>query len=314
MKCPVCNSSSDLELTKDGFDYFRCSRCEFLFHRSEPKKEIPASSSFYNSKYWAMERQEALRREREDCFDRALELLYLSTIPVRNILDFGCGLGLTVKLLRESLGLNAIGVDPTGEFEPSEYLHKSGVEELQQKYPAGYFDAIYSIEVFEHLEDPRRILTVLNSLLKPGGKILINTGTQEYIKKYDPESSYIDPAVRGHISIYSLKTLSVLGGFLGLKASFLADRKYVALLEAPSERAFPHPDNIQTIRRMGDWLVPLLTEYMRLVFVEEEFEKKSLWLAQLLAAQGGSKTRLILAFLRVGGAWFRRLTTETRRH
>jgi SAM-dependent methyltransferase len=248
-----------------------------------------------------MERQEALRREREDCFNRALELLYLSTIPVRNVLDFGCGLGITVTQLRESLGLDAIGVDPTGEFEPSEYLHKSSLEELQQKYPAGYFDAIYSIEVFEHLEDPRRILTILNSLLKPGGKILINTGTQEYIKKYDPDSSYIDPAVRGHISIYSLKTLSVLGEFLGLKASFLADRKYVALLESPSERTFPHPDNLQTIRRMGDWLVPLLTEYMRLVFVEEEFEKKSLWLAQLLGAQGGTKTKLrkMLAFLRV---------------
>jgi hypothetical protein len=39
---------------------------------------------------------------------------------------------------------------------------------------------------------------------------------------------------------------------------------------------------------------------MRLVFVEEEFDKKSQWLAQLLAAQGGSKTRLrrFLAFLR----------------
>ena len=109
MKCPVCNSSSALALTKDGFDYFRCSSCEFLFHRAETRKE---TTSFYDNKYWSMERLEALRREREDCFDRALELLYLSTIPVRNILDFGCGLGITVTLLRESLGLNAVGVDP----------------------------------------------------------------------------------------------------------------------------------------------------------------------------------------------------------
>jgi SAM-dependent methyltransferase len=298
MKCPVCNSRSALALTKDGFDYFQCSRCEFLFHRSETRKE---TTSFYDNKYWSMERLEALRREREDCFDRALELLYLSTIAVRNILDFGCGLGVTVTLLRQSLGLNAVGVDPTGEFEPSDYLHKVNLEELQQKYPRGYFDAIYSIEVFEHLEDPRRILTILSSLLKPGGKILINTGTQEYIKKYDPEAAYIDPSNRGHISIYSLKSFGVLAGFLGLKASFLGDRKYVTLLEPPSKSTFPHPDNLQTLRRMGDWFVPLISEYMRLVFVEEEFEKKSQWLAQLLAAQGGSKTRLrrFLAFLRI---------------
>jgi SAM-dependent methyltransferase len=297
MNCPVCSSSSTIALTKDGFDYFRCSSCEFLFHRAETGKE---TTSFYDNKYWSMERLEALRREREDCFDRALELVYLSTIPVRNILDFGCGLGITVTLLRESLGLNAVGVDPTGEFEPSDFLHKMNLEELQQRYPAGYFDAIYSIEVFEHLEDPKRILTILNSLLKPGGKILINTGTQEYIQKYDPEATYIDPSNRGHISIYSLKAFGVLAGFLGLRASFLGDRKYVTLLGPPSNSTFPHPDNLQTLRRMGDWFVPLFTEYMRLVFVEEEFDKKSQWLAQLLAAQGGSKTRLrrFLAFLR----------------
>ena len=80
--------------------------------------------------------------------------------------------------------------------------------------------------MFEHLEDPKRILTILNSLLKPGGKILINTGTQEYIKKYDPEAAYIDPSNRGHISIYSLKTFGVLAGFLGLK-SILPGRSQV---------------------------------------------------------------------------------------
>lgn len=101
-----------------------------------------------------MERAEALRRESEDSFIRALELLYLSTIRVENILDFGCGLGLTVQLLREKLGLNAVGVDLSADFVETDYLHRCDLETLSGKYPPGHFDAIYTIEVFEHLEHP----------------------------------------------------------------------------------------------------------------------------------------------------------------
>src|SRR5882762_4690146 len=138
-KCPICEGASVHELTKEGCVYFRCRTCDFLFHRA------PADGGRnYDGDYWDGERNEALRREREDSFIRALELLYLSSIPVANILDFGCGAGVTVTMLRDHLNLNAVGVDPFGEFTESPFLHRSSLKELQEKYPSGYFDAIYS--------------------------------------------------------------------------------------------------------------------------------------------------------------------------
>lgn len=219
-----------------------------------------------------------MRREREDGFIRALELLYLSTIKIENILDFGCGLGITVQLLRDKLGLEAVGVDQSGEFVETDYLHRCDLEALAGRYSPGHFDAIYSIEVFEHLEDPGRVLSLLGTLLKPEGKILINTGTREYLAKYDPELAYIDPLRRGHISIYSIKSLDRLASSVGRSAEFLGDRKYAIILSPMTGQLLhPHSENIGRTRRLGEWYPVFLREYMRLVYVEREFESRSQW-------------------------------------
>ena len=283
MRCPICESSSALALIKDGRPYFQCSSCEFLFHRAAQEDPGKSALSFYDQSYWKMERKEALRRENEDSFIRALELLYLSGIKVEHVLELGCGLGITVQMLREKLGLNAVGVDLSADFEETKYLHRCEVGALRSLYPPEYFDAIYSIEVFEHLEDPKQVISMLGTLLKPGGRILINTGTREYLSKYDPEMTYIDPLRRGHISIYSLRSLSHLASMIGRRAEFMGARTYAVIMSPPGELSpVPHPDNIETIRRLGDWFPMLLREYMRLIFIEQESENKGIWAYQLL--------------------------------
>jgi hypothetical protein len=148
MNCPICGNQSRPALVKDGCEYRECSACSFLFHRKAVQSSAETPHRFYDERYWEMERAEARRREYEDCFVRALELIYLSTIRVENVLDFGCGLGITVQLLRDQLGLNAVGVDLSADFAAKPYLHRCELEELASKYPEGFFDAIYSIEVF----------------------------------------------------------------------------------------------------------------------------------------------------------------------
>ncbi len=282
--CPICQSPSVKALTKEERPYYRCGQCDFLFHRPEMGRPEEPARKFYDEGYWQMERTEALRREKDEGFMRALELLFISTIKVQNILDFGCGLGVTVRLLRERLGLNAVGVDISADFEEADFLHRCDLDELREKYPPQYFDAIYSIEVFEHLEDPVQVLSALHSFLKPGGKILINTCTQEQMAKYDPEMTYIDPVRRGHISIYSLKSFSQLASAIGYISEFLAGRRYVVILSPPEgNERFPHPDNLGRVGKLGDWCPGLFAEYMRLVSIEGEFEEKCLWSAHLLA-------------------------------
>jgi len=295
--CPLCASEASLSLTKDGCPYFACSQCEFLFYRGAPGGQAAHGSAFYDANYWEMERREAERREKDDGFLRALELLYLSSIRVENILDFGCGLGITVRLLRESLGLNAVGVDIAADFTETGFLHRCGLAELSAKYPPAFFDAVYSVEVFEHLENPGEILQLLNPLLKPEAKILINTGTREYLARYDRDLKYIDPLRRGHISIYSLKSLQGLAATIGRKAEFLGVRGYEVILMPEGGKDGPHPANLERTRLFGEWFPSMFAEYMRLIYVEREFEARSLWAVQLsqMVEKLSPKTRRALA-------------------
>src|SRR5687767_7420966 len=185
--CPICGGRSAYALTKDQAPYLQCQDCEFLFCGEKIDPILPVD---YEGDYWIQETHEAERREREDCFLRSLELIYLSERPVHNILDFGCGLGITVEMLREKLGINAVGVDPFGQFDENDHLHKCYLDQLREKYPAGYFDAIISVEVFEHLVDPKSVLPQLLYFLNDQGKLLVNTGTLEYLKRDDPEMHY----------------------------------------------------------------------------------------------------------------------------
>ena len=41
-------------------------------------------------------------------------------------------------------------------------------------YPNDYFDAVTMFHVFEHLDDPREILSVIDSILKPGGILYLS--------------------------------------------------------------------------------------------------------------------------------------------
>jgi cyclopropane fatty-acyl-phospholipid synthase-like methyltransferase len=230
-----------------------------------------------------MEKLEAMRREQEDSLNRALELVYLSSIPVENILDFGCGLGITVSKLREILGLNAVGVDPYGEFVENEYLHRKSITQLIEIYGREYFDAIYSIEVFEHLENPKEVFRLLDELLKPGGKILVNTGTVEFLNQFDKEYNYIDPLVRGHISIWSLKSMSRLAKEFGYSASFMGARTYAMLLsKSGGGKDQPSVENRNKFKAIGTWYPQLMQEYLRLVEVEREFENSGSYIKSLL--------------------------------
>lgn len=104
------------------------------------------------------------------------------------ILDFGCGNGRLLELLKNK-NINYVGVDISGElidlakensaqaqgFESVNYL-KIENDFKRLPFPADYFGAIYSIAVFHHLpgHGPRLdIARELYRLLEPGGYVVI---------------------------------------------------------------------------------------------------------------------------------------------
>jgi SAM-dependent methyltransferase len=59
---------------------------------------------------------------------------------------------------------DGLGVDVTGD-----------AHELSRHFPAGSFDAVFSISVFEHLAFPWKVALEINQVLRPGGICYVST-------------------------------------------------------------------------------------------------------------------------------------------
>lgn len=88
------------------------------------------------------------------------------------IVDFGAGIGTFAQPIRAA-GLDIMGVEPDSG-QRQRLLEKgipcvSDISEVED----GWADAIYTVNVLEHIEDDRAILRTLYAKLKPGGKLFI---------------------------------------------------------------------------------------------------------------------------------------------
>jgi SAM-dependent methyltransferase len=100
------------------------------------------------------------------------------------VLDFGCGDGTFLGLLMNGEGALRIAVgaeistsivaDCRERFRQQKGLHFILVEDLERSVHQGSYDAIYCMEVLEHVTDPGPLLDSFDRLLAPGGTLLIS--------------------------------------------------------------------------------------------------------------------------------------------
>lgn len=114
-------------------------------------------------------------------FERALELA--RALAPTTLLDLGCGDGTFLAVLMRSSGRprRAIGADSAsavadcrerlGRIPDLEFVE---VEELAAPQHASRFDAVFCTEVLEHVVEPTVVLTSLERLLSPGGRLVIS--------------------------------------------------------------------------------------------------------------------------------------------
>ncbi|OAI50985.1 hypothetical protein AYO44_05345 [Planctomycetaceae bacterium SCGC AG-212-F19] len=107
--------------------------------------------------------------------------------PGARVLDFGCGRGEFTEWLA-SLGLQAVGVDLSGEAIRLNRLDFPGLEFLEiapdgpTLFPAGHFDAIWSSEVIEHVYDVHGLFAEFARLLRPDGRLIVTTPYHGWLK------------------------------------------------------------------------------------------------------------------------------------
>jgi 2-polyprenyl-3-methyl-5-hydroxy-6-metoxy-1,4-benzoquinol methylase len=138
------------------------------------------------------------------------------------ILDLGCGNGSFGNVLNQ-LGYDVVGVEES----------ESGIAIAQQQYPdckfieasiydlpysqlKSEFDVVISVEVIEHLFDPKQLVRSAEKCLKPGGSIILTTPYHGYWKnlalalsgKMDSHHTVLWDV--GHIKFFSVPTLTKL--------------------------------------------------------------------------------------------------------
>ena len=148
-----------------------------------------------------------------------------------SVFEIGCGNGSTANKLHE-LGWEVAGVDPskTGiemanrHFPQLRLEEGSAYDDLAGKY--GRFPAVISLEVVEHVYDPRAFARTVYELLDDGGVAILSTPYHGYLKnlalavsgKMDDHFTALWDG--GHIKFWSRKTLSTLlreTGFRGVE-------------------------------------------------------------------------------------------------
>ena len=149
----------------------------------------------------------------------------------KNVFDLGCGNG-SVAAHLASLGYDVSGVDPsTDGIDQANKTHPhlslrrgSAYDDLASQY--GRFAAVVSLEVVEHVYDPRKYAATLYDLVQEGGCAVVSTPCHGYWKnlalavtgKMDNHFTVLWD--HGHIKFWSIETLSALlseAGFVDIE-------------------------------------------------------------------------------------------------
>jgi SAM-dependent methyltransferase len=107
-----------------------------------------------------------------------------SQVRAQRILDYGCGDGTFLGLLMngDSVPRLAVGAEISESivascrtrFEGQKGMHFILTEDLDRAAHQGSYDAIYCMEVLEHVVDPAAVLDHFDRLLAPGGTLVIS--------------------------------------------------------------------------------------------------------------------------------------------
>ena len=139
----------------------------------------------------------------------------------KRLFDLGCGNGSIAAAISKD-GYDVTGVDVSREgIEQAQLAYPelrletgSGYDDLTARY--GQFPVVISLEVVEHLYDPRRYARVLFDLLEPGGTAIVSTPYHGYLKNLvlaatgKMDAHFHALWDHGHIKFWSIPTLTTL--------------------------------------------------------------------------------------------------------
>jgi SAM-dependent methyltransferase len=195
--CRLCGGKSQqtilhdiLTRHNDRFALNQCDKCELVTTYPMPSDKL--LQQYYDQDYW---QSGQLKNS------TSLDILYrLRMAPIvstirkyatydSNILDWGCGDGSFIRLLR-NFGWHCFGIDAYKKDLNDPQISSTTIEKAD--FPNGYFDIITCFHVLEHLAAPVTSVKHALMLLKIGGLIIIEVpnldsiGFRIFKRKWQP--------------------------------------------------------------------------------------------------------------------------------
>jgi len=171
----ICGSENNrLLFLKDGFQFFACNECDFLYVNPVFKDDV-LNKYYENEDNWFHVLQNKVQIEMDNLkFSYGMDTIEKYTQKGR-ILDVGCGAGIFLDIAR-SRKWNCSGI----EFNLKAYellkaknitAYNVGIENTC--FDTVKYDAITFWEVLEHVTNPRMMIKRANNLLNNNGYIFI---------------------------------------------------------------------------------------------------------------------------------------------
>lgn len=224
--CPLCQNASSTSFIKKHYnhDILYCSDCQLQF--SYPMHEV--GGEFYKqSNLYECRSENNLAQLCSQDWRFKTCLAFCNLKPKQRLLDIGCGDG-GFMALAHNKGLDVFGIDIDDRaiFLAREYRyfrHAKNISRTHLKGTAGWnnFDIITSFDTLEHVSSPLSMLSVIFTLLKPGGLICISVPRLDrYPKVFDIEADWPPH----HFTLWTAKSLKILLKTAGFEDIAIIDR------------------------------------------------------------------------------------------
>jgi len=189
-RCQLCGSEDRALKFQDGpFRVVTCRGCGLVY--VTPRLQGQALLDVYDEGYWKSEDPKQrgyadYAREAElylKTFDKRMALVARHLPAKARILDVGCAAGYFLRVAQR-LGHDVHGVEMSAAIavEAAKALGEDRVhigtldEAIRAKNHAPHsFDLVTLWDVIEHVPDPQSLLRTIRGLIRPGGKLLLET-------------------------------------------------------------------------------------------------------------------------------------------
>lgn len=142
-------------------------------------------------KIWGAHLHHGLWESPEDTLESATERMAQRVIevaeisPIHRVCDIGCGYGATARMVVRETGAKVTAVtNSRKQFEEATKEGEANPQFMLGTWPvhafeAGSFDRVVVIEALEHMPERREALQEMAEVLKPQGRLVLNTWVQQ---------------------------------------------------------------------------------------------------------------------------------------